>query len=358
MHGFFEHRIAFWQAQLIGWGAYCIIWFLVSIPEYQLREATLGVAFVRVVIMTVLGLSISTGLRPIYNWLWKKSFSLPFLVGIIAGISLLSGMLWGVIFELLKWPLNEPSFSGKEWFLFGRGLLASAFLIFAWSVIYIGTKYSRLAKEQRERALRAETMASKAQLQLLQYQLNPHFFFNALNTIRALIDEDPVRAREVITGFSEYIRYAMIDPTQQQLTLGAELASIRAYLDIEKIRFEERLKVSFMLDDAVEKTNVPPFLVHPLVENAIKHGGFGSDGALHVVISALQERDTLQIKVANTGTLYNTENERVVSSPHDRGKGGVGLTNLKQRLTQLFGQQHYFNLYGENGWVYAVIEIR
>ena len=366
MRGSFEHRITFWQAQLIGWAGYCIIWFFASIPEYQLREATMGVAFVRVVMMTLLGLSITSGLRYLYKWLWNRSFALSSLVSVMVVISLVSGFVWGMIFESFKWPLDEPPFSGKALFQFGRGLLASSFLILAWSVLYIGIKYSRLAHEQRERALRAEAMASKAQLQLLQYQLNPHFFFNALNTIRALIDENPARAREAITGFSDFIRYAMIDPSQQQLTLGDELASIQAYLDIEKIRFEERLQVSFELDDDVEQKKVPPFLVHPLVENAIKHGVYGSDGALHVIVSAKQAHDKLQIMVANTGELCESDADVVegtaAASPGHAvngkvWKGGVGLTNLKQRLEQVFGDRHSFDLYGKEGWVFAVIEI-
>ena len=367
MRGFFEHRITFWQAQLIGWAGYCVVWFFASLPEYQARDATIGVAFVRVLIMTLCGLSITSGLRLIYKRLWSQSLSLPILVGVIVGLSFISGVLWGVVFESLKWPLNEAPFSGKEWFMFGRGLLASSFLLFGWSVLYIGIKYSRLAQEQRERALLAEAMASKAQLQLLQYQLNPHFFFNALNTIRALIDEDPDRAREAITGFSEFIRYAMVDPSQQRLTLGDELASIQAYLDIEKIRFEERLHVSIETDQLVEEIPVPPFIVHPLVENAIKHGVLGKEGALEVHIKIQKKQERLQIIVANTGTL-DIDNEVVAHAGNEpvtnlkdtqvaTHVGGVGLANLKQRLYQLFGEQHQFNLYGKEGWVYAEIEL-
>lgn len=367
MRGFFEHRITFWQAQFIGWAGYCIIWFFASLPEYQSRDATIAVAFVRVLIMTLCGLGITSGLRLIYKRLWSQSLALPVLVGVIVGLSFFSGILWGVVFESVKWPLNQAPFSGKEWFMFGRGLLASSFLIFGWSVLYIGIKYSRLAQEQRERALRAEAMASRAQLQLLQYQLNPHFFFNALNTIRALIDENPERAREAITGFSEFIRYAMVDPTQQRLTLGDELASIQAYLDIEKIRFEERLQVSIETDRLVEETPVPPFIVHPLVENAIKHGVLGNDGALEVRIKIQKNQERLQITVANTGELGAGNDEETLhrnipmnhsshtlAGPH---VGGVGLTNLKQRLHQLFGEKHQFNLYGKEGWVYAELEI-
>ena len=369
MRGFFEHRITFWQAQLIGWAGYCVVWFFASLPEYQARDATIGVAFVRVLIMTLCGLSITSGLRLIYKRLWSQSLSLPILVGVIVGLSFISGVLWGVVFESLKWPLNEAPFSGKEWFMFGRGLLASSFLLFGWSVLYIGIKYSRLAQEQRERALLAEAMASKAQLQLLQYQLNPHFFFNALNTIRALIDEDPDRAREAITGFSEFIRYAMVDPSQQRLTLGDELASIQAYLDIEKIRFEERLIVSIEADQQAEDTQVPPFIVHPLVENAIKHGELGRDGALQVRINIQKIQERLQITVANTGELepdkedenYRASQADIKVNGHTNGEGGhaggIGLANLRQRLDQLFGERHRFNLYGKEGWVYAEIEI-
>ena len=364
MRGFSEHRVTFWQAQLIGWAGYCVIWFFASIPEYQLREATMQVAIVRVCIMTLMGFGITSGLRYWYRWLWSRSMPLPTMIGVMIGISLVSGMLWGIMFESVKWPLDEAPFSGKEWFMFGRGLLASSFLLLAWSVLYISIKYSRLAQEQRERALQAEAMASKAQLQLLQYQLNPHFFFNALNTIRALIDENPARARDAITGFSDFVRYAMLDPSRHQLTLGDELASIQAYLDIEKIRFEDRLQVSIEVDEQTEQTRVPPFLVHPLVENAIKHGDWGTDGALHVVIRAQQAVDRLRISVANTGDLgIAGEPLPVQHRGQQQGKNGlagmgVGLTNLRQRLHQLFGDDHVFNLYGEGGWVYAVIEIR
>nr|MBX2820999.1 hypothetical protein [Rhodothermaceae bacterium] len=141
----------------------------------------------------------------------------------------------------------------------------------------------------------------------------------------------------------------------------------QAYLDIEKIRFEERLQVSIETDRLVEETPVPPFIVHPLVENAIKHGVLGNEGALEVRIKIQKNQERLQITVANTGELGAGNDEETLhrnipmnhsshtlAGPH---VGGVGLTNLKQRLHQLFGEKHQFNLYGKEGWVYAELEI-
>ena len=167
----------------------------------------------------------------------------------------------------------------------------------------LGLQYNTALREQREQALRAVAAARDAQLRMLAYQLNPHFLFNTLNSIRALINEDRQRARDMVTALSGYLRYALVERPLHVALLEEEVASVRGYLAIEQVRFEERLDARMEIDPAALRCEVPAFLLNPLVENALKHGAAGTAGAPLVlrVEARLVEPDRLRLVVENTG---------------------------------------------------------
>jgi LytS/YehU family sensor histidine kinase len=170
--------------------------------------------------------------------------------------------------------------------------------------------------------------------------------FNALNSIRASIDEDKARAKRMVTEFSEFLRYSLTSSDAANIPLREELAAIRNYLAIEQIRFEDKLDVQFDIDAKAKDVRLPGFLIHPLVENAIKHGMNG-DAPLRLRIAARVNNGTLHIEVANTGHW------------HASGNGmGIGLRNVEQRLQQLFPDRSRFAIAEAEGWVRATIEIR
>ena len=177
---------------------------------------------------------------------------------------------------------------------------------------------------------------------MLRYQVNPHFLFNALNSIRALIDENPAAAREMVTQLAELFRYSLRTTQSTNLSVGDELAAIRNYLDIQRIRFDDALDAAVLADDAATRTALPGFLIHPLVENAVKYGLETSDRPLRVRVCARRDGDRLDVEVANTGRWLEGGN----------GTGtGTGLRNLRERLRHLYPERHALDIATADGWV-------
>jgi LytS/YehU family sensor histidine kinase len=199
--------------------------------------------------------------------------------------------------------------------------------------------------------LQAEALANHAQLDMLRYQLNPHFLFNALNSIRASIDEDSQRAKRMVTEFSEFLRYSLLNDNSAPVELRQEIEAIKNYLAIEKIRFEDKLDVTFQLEPAAEECRLPGFLIHPLVENAVKHGMTNNSGPLKICIEARIREGRLVVEIANTGRLD-------AKSPQTNGAGThIGLRNVRERLAKLYPDKSSFTLRQDGAWIRATIEI-
>ena len=233
--------------------------------------------------------------------------------------------------------LSFPS----DWIL--DGTLDNSLPLLGWSLARLGLQYNTALREQREQALRAVAAARDAQLRMLAYQLNPHFLFNTLNSIRALINEDRQRAREMVTALSGYLRYAMVERPLHVALLEEEVESVRGYLAIEKVRFEERLDVRVDVDPAALRCEVPAFLLNPLVENAVRHGAGGPDGLpLMVRVEArLVQPDRLRLVVENTGEWKGRRRTaRLATEADDDAPGGVGLANVRARLAAIHPGDH------------------
>lgn len=227
-----------------------------------------------------------------------------------------------------------------------RGALIYALTIMAWSAIYIGFEYWKQLQEERENALEARVLAETAQLEMLRYQVNPHFLFNALNSIRALINEDNKPAKNMITQLSEFLRHSLISDEAKEIPLRDELEAVENYLAIEKIRFEETLEIEFDIDEKAKDFKVPCFLLNPLVENAIKHGFKMNPEVLKIKITAKVDDKMLILQVANSGKLTNNSSGTK-----------IGLNNVRERLEKLFAEKGSFELFEENGFVIAQIKI-
>ena len=150
----------------------------------------------------------------------------------------------------------------------------------------------------------ATELAHQAQLHMLRYQLNPHFLFNALNMIRGMIIEDPQRSREMVTELADFLRYSL-DGKGGEGAIGDEILAIDSYLAIQRIRFEEQLDATVRVDDSAMKVAVPCFLIHPLVENAVKYGMKTSALPLRIRIEVTRDGDGVAIRVSNTGRLLS-----------------------------------------------------
>jgi LytS/YehU family sensor histidine kinase len=215
-----------------------------------------------------------------------------------------------------------------------HGLALHLWLLLAWCVGVLGVETVRRADARDRAGLAAQRLAVEARHRMLVYQVNPHFLFNTLNSVRALAAEDPERTRAMVTRLAEFLRAALESEPLAPAPLGRELDTAAAYLAIEQVRFEARLHVT--IDDTAEAraAAVPGFLLHPLVENAITHGrGTPPGGPLIVAVRAWCDGGPLVVEVANGGTLARGH------SPRSGGahRGGLGVVNVRERLAIVYG---------------------
>jgi hypothetical protein len=200
------------------------------------------------------------------------------------------------------------------------------FIMFGWVILYAGAGLYRAAERSRVEAMQTRLEAKQAQLAALEQQVNPHFLFNSLNSVRALISEDPRRATEMVTQLADLLRYSLRSDRRETVTLAEELAIVRNYLAIEKTRFEDRLQLEIEVEERSLQERIPPMLLQTLVENAIKHGIAQRTAGGLVRLEARLVDGHLLVDVANGGVLRG-------------GEGGVGLRNARERLRLLFGDR-------------------
>ena len=195
-----------------------------------------------------------------------------------------------------------------------------------------------MLEELSDRLLRLESQASNAQLAMLRYQLNPHFLFNTLNSISTLVLlKQTDRANAMLSRLSSFLRYTLVNESTGTVTLAQEVETLKLYLEIEKMRFEDRLRPHFDIDRAAADAHLPSLLLQPLIENAIKYAVTPQEQGADIAVEARLQGDRLIITVADTGpgadALYNV---RAAQST------GVGLANIRDRLAQAYGDNHRF----------------
>ena len=337
-----------------GWllfGAAMMIGWLELAPWHVLLATTPAYVLIGFLLSLLLGRA--------YDRLGVGRTSFGRTVAIVVAGSFAAGSVWVVAFYYYRHvgagfvhsliigapsPLRFP----PEWMLDGA-FSDGALPLFGWSLLRLGVRYNTALGEQREQALRAEAAARDARLRMLAYQLNPHFLFNTLNSIRALINEDRERAREMVTALSGYLRYALVERPLHVALLEEEVASVRGYLAIEQVRFEERLDARMEIDAAALRCEVPAFLLNPLVENAVKHGAAGTAEAPLVlrVEARLVQPDRLRLVVENTGGWDGS----------DGRPAGIGLANVRARLEALHPAEHRIDIEEAGGRVRVTVEL-
>jgi len=334
----------FWAWQIAGWLAYWLMISITFLPVLAPGRSPVGLFQLKFV-RALIGFGLSSLLRLIYRKFADSSLTVIVLVTLIG--SVLTGCLWTILMNLYAWLMNPDDFQFANAIAgFPSNSLDYSATFLAWSAIYFGWKIWQKWQVERENALQSSALANRAQLEMLRYQLNPHFLFNALNSIRASVDEDAARAKQMITQLSEFLRYSLLHENAKKIPLRDELEAVRNYLAIEKIRFEDKLTVEFDVEAQAEDFKVPCFLLNPLVENAVKHGLQTSPKPLKIKISARLRENNLLLEVSNTGNLQN-----------GAGGNGIGLKNVRERIEKLFGDGGKFELLQENDLVKARIEI-
>ncbi len=215
-----------------------------------------------------------------------------------------------------------------------------------WNLCYVMALSLRRASRAEAAALRLELQAKDVELRALQAQVNPHFFFNSLNSVRALIYEDPEAAARMIDQLAGLMRYALQSGHAETVPLALELEAVECYLAIEKIRFEERLRVQLDIGAGLDDVRIPPMALQTLVENAVKYGVETSTGGSDIRIHARRDALAAHIEIANTGTLRS-----------DTGSTRVGLVNTRKRLALSVGATATLDLSEHDGWVCATLHL-
>lgn len=263
--------------------------------------------------------------------------------GFAAGLVYASGMQLGLSAGS-GWHQAARGFGGAE---FGLQLITGTLLCAGWLFLFFEHQSDDHAKNMQTTRARYESALKEAQLRALRGQLNPHFLFNALNVLRRLAATDPSRTRQAITQLAGLLRDSLNGSEQPAIKLAAELRQVDSYLQLEKLRFEERLEIVMAVGGDVLARPIPPFAVLTLVENAVKHGVSTRIAGGRIHVDARAEPDATIVRVTNSGNL-----------PPDPRSGRVGMHNLRERLRLLYGDQAQLRLLEERpGEVVAELRV-
>ena len=335
-----DDNALFWSLQLFGWTGISLLTYLsLSVPYDQYELAYLA----HNISQSVVGLVLSIPLRPIFRTVWNWTF-LPRMV-VVLGAAILVALAWAALrLTLFMLMTGERGL----WPDFGGWLFPSMFVFFTWAALYHGIKYYQMLQREREALLRIESLqrqeafklaqveadARNAQLALLRYQLNPHFLFNTLNSVNALVSKgDAGKATKMINKLSEFFRHSLRAEPETEVTVAEEVATTELYLDIEKTRFADRLTVEIRIAESAKSRLVPSMILQPLVENALKHAiGVSENGGQIRILASEADSGALQVRVEDSGP----EGSDLQADQRPPG-ASVGLDNTRARLHAFYG---------------------
>jgi two-component system, LytTR family, sensor kinase len=334
----------FWIMHITGW-----LLFALFMRLYEEGDFFLSLKRSLLFLLTYLiGFLLTLGLRYFYRIIYDRINSLILILIIIIMASAIALIIWEPVDVLISAPFwdegeLEEFLTTYSPFTLGRYYRMNLFwfmFILMWSILYFGIKNWYEHMEQRIKAEKAMKLANNAQLIMLRYQLNPHFLFNSLNSIKALTYENPEQAGYMLTEFSEFLRLTLNYNSRLYITIREEIDIIEKFLLIEKIRFEEKLRYTVRFDEVLLDREILGFITQPLVENAIKHGFRTSPAGIVVNIAFSAIEDYCKIIIENTGILDD-----------DKASGGTGLKNVIERLDNAYSRKYSLNISQEEGVV-------
>ena len=327
---FFENKArAFWTLQAVGWSGYLMLRGVSSVSN----GLTLT-SIIPVIIEAIVGYCITLLLSTMYGYYRR----IPRLIGLFLTIATLAAATF------LYAVLDAFSFSFIQTATPGitiTRMLGFVFLNFVtlagWSALYFGINFYLIVEEQIDQMQHLENQASSAQLAMLRYQLNPHFLFNTLNSISTLVLlKQTERANAMLSRLSSFLRYTLANEPTAHVTVAQEMETLKLYLEIEKMRFEDRMRPKFDIDPRAERARLPSLLLQPLVENAIKYAVTPQEEGAEICVTVRLAGERVQIAVSDTGP--GLIDGRIGSSQST----GVGLANIRDRLAQAYGPDHRF----------------
>lgn len=323
----------YYLCQVLGWGGYGVA--MVVFYRYSAGRELAVAELVSISSLCLLAFGLTHAFRIIFKQNAWIEHPLPRLVIQVLISNLLMALIYASANLLIDRSLGliATQLDWKEWLVSLSILVVNSMtLLLLWSVIYFAIAFfSRYRKEEIER-LKWENALKEFELKKLKSQLNPHFVFNALNGIRSLVEEDPAKAKTAITQLSNILRNSLLSDRARTITLSEELNTVNDYLNLEKIRFEERLHFSTDMDPKSLGIQVPPMMIQTLVENAVKHGLSKKVNGGHIAISSVMNGAFAEIKIENTGKLNGVES------------GGFGIANTEHRLELIYNQKELFTI--------------
>jgi signal transduction histidine kinase len=343
-HGFFHDKNrAFWLLQGGGWLAYLLLRALSGLAN------SMGLAFVLpAIVITATGFSITLLLAAAYRRLITMRAVVTWSVTAVLLMS--AAALFSALEVWAHATFYQPGWQPQGVEFLGAILLDFA-VLGAWTGLYYGINYYLLLADQSERMLTMAAQANSAQLAMLRYQLNPHFLFNTLNSISTLVLlKQTERANAMLSRLASFLRYSLVGEREGLATIAQEAEALKLYLDIERTRFESRLRTRFDIAPDVMEARLPSLLLQPLVENAIKYAVTPAEDGADILIDARRMGSRLVITIADTGPglgggVGNGTGGSVGSSGEAVPTGtGVGLANTRERLAQSYGADHRLEL--------------
>lgn len=340
----------FWLFNISGWFLFFGLDVALNFSNYAELSTILNV-----IALFLFAVLLSSVMRRVYRNRMPENFQIRRVILLIVIVSLGASFI-RLIFSLLvesyfcttsgfanNFRDNLTIMSANARFL--KRTFQMAYPLLIWSLMYVALKMwfeLVIEKEKREKAF---LLAQQAELKMLRYQLNPHFLFNSLNSIQALIFENQQMADKMVTELSEFLRYTLSHVNKTYVPFKEELEAVQRYLTIEKIRYEEKLEYTVQCSEEAGNYPVLSFLIQPLIENSIKHGIKTSLIPLKISIIGTVVNNTLQIEITNTGRWVRNSNE------------GTGIPNLKERLENAYENRHTFKMFENDGKVTVQLAI-
>jgi two-component sensor histidine kinase len=334
-------RTAYWLCQIVGWGTYAAGGFLISAVAVGLNPS-IEIGFALFFLYSIAFTHMLRAVIRRYDWL-----SLPVGRGMprIFVSAMLAGLIQGILVIGIGTALaGSGTFDTSAIFGITGGLAGADCM---WAAVYVGIHWNRRYREAQLKEVQLELGLRQAELRALQAQINPHFLFNSLNTIRGMISENPQRAQEMITSLASLFRRSLQANGEQMVPLAEEMDAVQDYLSLEATRFEERLRVTLDVEEDARDCSVPAMLVQTLVENAVKHGIAKLPAGGVVRVSGVREHEALVLKVENSGR---------ITAPDPNGTH-TGLSNARDRLRLFYGERASLQLSGSDGMVTATVVI-
>lgn len=340
---FFEDKNrAFWMLQSVGWTFYLMLRIASGVGN--------GVSLsfiIPVLVSAAAGYSITLVMGAIFRSLINRKplvtwgGSVIIVMAAVAAYSAIDAWMFNM--------MNRAG-AGFNGSLFLGSVTINTLLLGAWSALYYGINFYLIVERQTDELAALESQATSAQLAMLRYQLNPHFLFNTLNSISTLVLlKQTERANAMLSRLSSFLRYTLVYEPTAQVTLAQEVETLKLYLEIEKMRFEDRLRPDFEIDAAAAKARLPSLLLQPLVENAIKYAVTPQEDGAEISVAARLIGDRVQITVSDTGSGLNG----AVQRPND--STGVGLANIRDRLAQAYGEDQRIEFGNQAGGGFSVM---